>query len=429
MFKQWRLTRRIDVVLMLVGLVACGLGSVLFVLCLQGNGLSFESARQILPAFLVGTAAVVVVVVVSTRVLLRRFVLDPLERISTFSREVSLGNLDVRLDVPATDEIGEIGSAFNRMRRSVVRGIDLLRDVHLERGRSLIEQGDAGGALSEFQAALGIDPDNIEARSELARSLAFSGEIAAAIDHYRQILRSQPEDPCTQFNLGLLLAAGGEAKQAALRFNTALALFEARHAQAEVQSVKSLLADLDDGQDRDLRLLKPCRTEARAAVVPTIVAPAPTLPWRNIGALGGSIAAVCALAFLVLRPASPPSVGMDSALLPVAEPPSVIEQVAAPIGGTAYRIPDPAPSLPAAAPSVVPATVSSSRPSGAHKYAASRATRARSKIRSRPYVAVRRRTQSRPVNSVATVSMADKAPDCYSIDSRSRDYRCRNRKN
>ncbi|MBW2504845.1 MAG: HAMP domain-containing protein [Deltaproteobacteria bacterium] len=77
-----------------------------------------ETHRAFLAAvhrYLLWASLVALVLAFCLSYLLTRRVLRPLVQMSKASREIAAGNFSTRIDTPHADEIGELGSAFNRM--------------------------------------------------------------------------------------------------------------------------------------------------------------------------------------------------------------------------------------------------------------------------------------------------------------------------
>lgn len=72
--------------------------------------------------------------------------------------------------------------------------------------------GDGAGAVESFRRALGIDPDDAEARRGLALTLRDSGPegAARAAREFRRLLKAKPGDAVALFNLAALACATGD---------------------------------------------------------------------------------------------------------------------------------------------------------------------------------------------------------------------------
>jgi tetratricopeptide (TPR) repeat protein len=78
--------------------------------------------------------------------------------------------------------------------------------------------------LKQFRLALRIDPDNVNARFDLAKALARSGKLDEAIQNFRQSAAEFPGNARLEDDLGELLARGGRVSEALEHFNKAIAL-------------------------------------------------------------------------------------------------------------------------------------------------------------------------------------------------------------
>ena len=84
-------------------------------------------ARHNLLIIMGALAIVFAVMLVLLNVMLHMFIVVPVRRISRLADEISLGNMTVpEFNDANQDEIGSLGQAFNRMRRSLVAALKLL---------------------------------------------------------------------------------------------------------------------------------------------------------------------------------------------------------------------------------------------------------------------------------------------------------------
>lgn len=74
----------------------------------------------------VSTAFALVILVIN--LLLRKTVIQPLNRITKVASEVSLGNMEAEFEQVSNDEIGKLAAAFNRMKTSLVMTLDMLKE-------------------------------------------------------------------------------------------------------------------------------------------------------------------------------------------------------------------------------------------------------------------------------------------------------------
>lgn len=89
-----------------------------------------ELAQKTFISFLVFLAALFLLLFLVINITIRKLVLKPVARITRLADEVSKGNLkDSELKEDGNDEIAEMTRAFNRMRRSLIKVIQLLRKL------------------------------------------------------------------------------------------------------------------------------------------------------------------------------------------------------------------------------------------------------------------------------------------------------------
>ena len=90
-------------------------------------------ARKTFISFLVSLGILFVVLFIVINVTIRKLVLKPVSRITQLADEVSKGNLrDSEINVVGNDEISEMSKAFNRMRRSVIKIVQLLKKTQAQ---------------------------------------------------------------------------------------------------------------------------------------------------------------------------------------------------------------------------------------------------------------------------------------------------------
>jgi tetratricopeptide (TPR) repeat protein len=64
--------------------------------------------------------------------------------------------------------------------------------AHLQKAKSYIDKKQPALAIPEFQAAVAIDPENVDAQANLGVLLFFQGKAADSIPHFRAALERQP---------------------------------------------------------------------------------------------------------------------------------------------------------------------------------------------------------------------------------------------
>ncbi|HEY9696201.1 MAG TPA: DUF3365 domain-containing protein [Trichocoleus sp.] len=86
-----------------------------------------ESARRDALLFVGLMAAAFAIVLLIVNFLLKRVVINPLNRISTAANEVSMGNMAAEFPAEGKDEIGKLAAAFNRMKTSLMMAMEMLK--------------------------------------------------------------------------------------------------------------------------------------------------------------------------------------------------------------------------------------------------------------------------------------------------------------
>jgi HAMP domain-containing protein len=90
--------------------------------------LATQRARGVFATFMLSLAAIFVLLAVAINALLIFLVIRPVNRLSAMATNVSLGNSEIaEFPVSGKDEIGELSQSFNRMGRSLVEAMKLLR--------------------------------------------------------------------------------------------------------------------------------------------------------------------------------------------------------------------------------------------------------------------------------------------------------------
>jgi HAMP domain-containing protein len=90
--------------------------------------LAVQRARNVLKTFMISLAAVFVILLIATNALLIYMVIRPVNQLSGMASSVSLGNSEIsEFPVAGKDEIAELSHSFNRMARSLVEAIKMLR--------------------------------------------------------------------------------------------------------------------------------------------------------------------------------------------------------------------------------------------------------------------------------------------------------------
>jgi tetratricopeptide (TPR) repeat protein len=84
--------------------------------------------------------------------------------------------------------------------------------------------GDAGAARASFEAALALDPEQAEARYNLARILHELGEVELAASELRRVVQTAPDFADAHYNLATALENLGSQRQAVEHLRRYMAL-------------------------------------------------------------------------------------------------------------------------------------------------------------------------------------------------------------
>jgi tetratricopeptide (TPR) repeat protein len=117
----------------------------------------------------------------------------------------------------------------------------LSADQFFARGVGLHESGDVVGAIEAYQAALELEPERVDARSNLGAAFARLGRHDDAVVHYRAVLARVPD-------------------QAQVRFNLALALYKSARVPEAVPELERVVADVPANRSA-LLLLADCKAQ------------------------------------------------------------------------------------------------------------------------------------------------------------------------
>jgi tetratricopeptide (TPR) repeat protein len=97
-------------------------------------------------------------------------------------------------------------------------------DALLQHAITLHQAGDLDGAIRGYREYLAVEPDSVQARSNLGAALARAGRYDEAIAEYGVGLQKSPDNPALLMNLGLAYYKTGRHAQAAARFERAVSL-------------------------------------------------------------------------------------------------------------------------------------------------------------------------------------------------------------
>ncbi|MCG6976160.1 MAG: DUF3365 domain-containing protein [Acidiferrobacterales bacterium] len=88
-----------------------------------------EKAQKAFITFMGSLAGIFLFIIIVLNVMLRAIVIRPVTRMAEISDQISMGNMDAdEFKESGNDEISVLGSAFNRMRRSLEKAMNMLED-------------------------------------------------------------------------------------------------------------------------------------------------------------------------------------------------------------------------------------------------------------------------------------------------------------
>ena len=102
-------------------------------------------------------------------------------------------------------------------------GTGVLRADALRNAAEALEKNDYAAAIPHLEAAIEEDPENVNARFNLAYACQATGAEEAAIGHYRRIAEEQPDLIPARHNLAALLMRAGKFAEAATEFSAVAA--------------------------------------------------------------------------------------------------------------------------------------------------------------------------------------------------------------
>lgn len=85
-----------------------------------------ESARKAFLLFMGIVTGAFALVLLVMNLLLKRAIIQPIDRIAKVANEVSMGNMEAEFEQESGDEIGKLAAAFNRMKTSLVMAMNML---------------------------------------------------------------------------------------------------------------------------------------------------------------------------------------------------------------------------------------------------------------------------------------------------------------
>ena len=90
------------------------------------------------------------------------------------------------------------------------------------RGNEALEREEWRAAADLFRRGLALDPDNPALRHRLGTALYVQGDAAGALAEFERVTRESPGFPAAHYSIGVLLQGAGRHREAIRRFETAL---------------------------------------------------------------------------------------------------------------------------------------------------------------------------------------------------------------
>lgn len=136
--------------------------------------------------------------------------------------------------------LADIGQSLARLGRFTEAGSYLRRaleaddnpNTRYDRAVVLAQLGRTDEAVAEYERALDLNPNHLNARNNLAATLARLGKLREAEVHLERVLAAAPEHADAHTNLGIVFAARGQFDRAARELQEALRI-NPGHPQAQ----------------------------------------------------------------------------------------------------------------------------------------------------------------------------------------------------
>ncbi len=120
-------------------------------------------------------------------------------------------------------EQGKLDEAITEFRAAIRLQPELV-GAHIGLANALKENDEAENAIAEFREAIRLQPDNADAHYGLADTLGRQGQREEAIAEYRSAIRLRPDDFAIRHSLGLALLGQGMADEAIAEYREAIRL-------------------------------------------------------------------------------------------------------------------------------------------------------------------------------------------------------------
>ncbi|HJX83339.1 MAG TPA: tetratricopeptide repeat protein [Candidatus Angelobacter sp.] len=95
---------------------------------------------------------------------------------------------------------------------------------HYKLGATYFEMGDLNGAIAEYQAALRLSPNHVQARASLCIALYANNDLSGAIAECQAALQLNPNLAEVHYRLGLALSDKGDLNKAIVEYRAAIRL-------------------------------------------------------------------------------------------------------------------------------------------------------------------------------------------------------------
>jgi tetratricopeptide (TPR) repeat protein len=96
--------------------------------------------------------------------------------------------------------------------------------AHVHLGNALFNKGQTDEAMSQYQEAIRLKPDDADAHNNLGNVLDKNGQIDEAIDQYQKAIGLEPDDVEAHYNLGVALFNRGQTDEAISQLQEAIRL-------------------------------------------------------------------------------------------------------------------------------------------------------------------------------------------------------------
>ena len=147
--------------------------------------------------------------------------------------------------------------------------------AHNNLGGALFAQGRSVEAIQQYQRALEIKPDFVEARYNLANALAAQGRSTEAVEQYQKAFEYRPDNAEEHNNLGTVLLGQGRSTEAIQQYQKALEIksdfAEARYNLGNALAAQGRIAEATEQYEQALRI-KPDYVEARSNLANALAA-------------------------------------------------------------------------------------------------------------------------------------------------------------